>query len=332
MTIPAEARRSINEAQVRRYFSYWDPTWRWILLLGLRDMRANLPRFGRLAAEEMGNETWAKEDYLYGPLALGITAAAVNEASEHCEDLFALLTFLREPLNFAGRMVSYGAGHVVKIADQLAKDSDADMASRFCVPSINAIAAGMVTAEDPDAALDAARAGIARLGELVRGVVGFYKTYEYFHLQYKHGLKILFRPFGGAPTAETITERKTDVRAPLLALSNEALSKTLQRPPEQQGMIFPMEPETLPYLSELVTNRELLRIQMAGPQVDLDAVVAHSWTVSRLLRLAAANRLSLGRVDEHGLQAFELPGEGDRETRNIVIRPPHAVELSDLTP
>jgi hypothetical protein len=43
----------------------------------------------------MGNETWAKEDYLYGPLALGIAAAAVNEASEHCEDLFALLTFLR---------------------------------------------------------------------------------------------------------------------------------------------------------------------------------------------------------------------------------------------
>ena len=156
-------------------------------------------------------------------------------------------------------MVSYEAGRVVRIADQLAKDSDAHMASRFCVPSINAIEAGMVTAERPDIALDAVRAGIARLGELVRGVVAFYKTYEYFRLQYKHGLKILFRPFGRAPTAETITERKTDVRAPLLALSNEALSKTLQRPPDQQGLIFPMEPEALPHLSELITNRELLR-------------------------------------------------------------------------
>ncbi|MGP8207104.1 MAG: hypothetical protein ACLQVK_13815 [Acidimicrobiales bacterium] len=229
-------------------------------------------------------------------------------------------------------MVSYEAGRVVRIADQLAKDSDAHMASRFCVPSINAIEAGMVTAERPDIALDAVRAGIARLGELVRGVVAFYKTYEYFRLQYKHGLKILFRPFGRAPTAETITERKTDVRAPLLALSNEALSKTLQRPPDQQGLIFPMEPEALPHLSELITNRELLRIQMAGPQVDLDAVVAHSWTVSRLLRLAVANRLSLGRTDQDGRQTFELPGEGDRETLNLVIEPPHAVELSDVTP
>ena len=71
---------------------------------------------------------------------------------------------------------------------------------------------------------------------------------------------------------------------------------------------------------------------MAGPQVDLDAVVAHSWTVSRLLRLAVANRLSLGRTDQDGRQTFELPGEGDRETLNLVIEPPHAVELSDVTP
>ncbi|MDA8269182.1 MAG: hypothetical protein M0013_12595 [Actinomycetota bacterium] len=85
MTIPAETRRAINEAEVRRYFSSWDPTWRWILLLGLRDMRANLPRLGKLATEEMGNATWSEEYYIYGPLALGVTAAAVNEASQHCE-------------------------------------------------------------------------------------------------------------------------------------------------------------------------------------------------------------------------------------------------------
>jgi hypothetical protein len=100
MAIPAATRREINEAEVRRYFSAWDPTWRWILTLGLRDMRANLDRFGRLAADEMGNESWAEEHYLYGPVALGITAAAVNEAAQHCEDLFALLNFLRDPLTF----------------------------------------------------------------------------------------------------------------------------------------------------------------------------------------------------------------------------------------
>jgi hypothetical protein len=85
MAIDSATRREINEAAVQRYFASWDPTWRWILILGLRDMRANLTRLGRLAADEMGNETWAEEDYVYGPLALGITAAAVNEAAQHCE-------------------------------------------------------------------------------------------------------------------------------------------------------------------------------------------------------------------------------------------------------
>jgi hypothetical protein len=136
VAIDSKTRRAINEAEVRRYFSSWDPTWRWILILGLRDMRANLDRFGQLAAYRMGNETWADDEYVYGPLALGITAAAVNEASQHCEDLFALLSFLRDPVTFARRMGSYSAGKVVRMADTLKRDSDATLAARFCVPPI----------------------------------------------------------------------------------------------------------------------------------------------------------------------------------------------------
>jgi hypothetical protein len=207
----------------------------------------------------------------------------------------------------------------VRIADKLAKDSDLEMASRFCIPSIEAIEAGMVKATDPPAALESARAGIARLGELVREVVDFYKTYEFFHVQYKHGLKILFRPFGGALPTETIAERKKDVSAPLFALSNDALSNMIQRPPGQQGLIIQSGPEAQPHLAELIANRDLLRIQMAGPPVDLDEVVAHSRAVSRLLRLAATNRLSLGHLDQNGQQAFELPGGVDWENLRVVI-------------
>jgi len=69
---------------------------------------------------------------------------------------------------------------------------------------------------------------------------------------------------------------------------------------------------------------------MAGPQVDLDGVAAHSREVSRLLRLAATNRLSLGHLDQNGQQTFELPGEGDQENLRVVIEPTHAVELSDV--
>ena len=314
MTIPAETRRAINEAEVRRYFSSWDPTWRWILILGLRDMRANLQRLGQLAADETGNEAWAEEQYVYGPLALGITSAAVNEATEHCEDLFALLNFLREPLSFARQMGSYSAGRVVRIADQLAKDSDAEMASRFCVPSISAIESGMVKAKDPPAALEVAQAGIARLGELVREVVDFYKAYEFFHVQYKHGLKILFRPFGGALPAETIAERKTNVSAPLFALSNEALSRMVQRPPSQQGLMIEASPEAQPHLAELVANRDLLRIQMAGPQVDLDGVVGHSARYRDCSAWQPQTACRSGILTRTVSKSLNYPAKGSRRT------------------
>jgi hypothetical protein len=162
-------------------------------------------------------------------------------------------------------------------------------------------------------------------------VVDFYKTYEFFHVQYKHGLKILFRPLGEALPAETIAERKRNVSASLFALSNEALSKAVQRPTGQRALMLQVSPNAQPHLPELVAERDLLRIQVAGPPVDLDAIVAHSWTVSRLLRLAAANRLSLGQLDQHGQQTFELPGEAEQETLRVVLEPTHVIELSDVT-
>jgi hypothetical protein len=327
--LDANTRRAVNEEQVRLFFSWWDPTWRWILIVGLRDLRANLGHLGDLANGEMGNDSWSDESYVYGPLALGITASAVNEAAQHCEDLFALLSFLRDSQTFARQMGSYSAGKVIKLADRLEEETDAQIARRFCIPPIDSIQDGMQKAEDPESSVGIAWEGLSRLGRLARSVVAFYKTYEFFHLQYKHGLKVLFRPFG-VPTADAISERKGDLRAPLFAASNEPISKMLKRPQSQQTMMFQLTPHSQPHLNELVASRDLLRPQMAGPEVDLNDVVAHSWTVSRLLRLAQANRLALGELDEHRQQTFHLPGAGLKETIEIRIEPATAIALRDV--
>ena len=204
--IDPATRRTINEAEVRRYFSSWDPGWRWVLILGLRDMRANLGRLGELARNEAGDDSWLDEGYVYGPLALGVTAAAVNEAAQHCEDLFALLSFLRDPVAFARRMGSYAAGKVVAFKDTLKADTDAVVAKRFCLPPAEVLTTELSRATDPDVAIAATHDGYARLGALVRQVVDFYETHEFFHVQYKHGLKLPFRPFGGPPRDDTIAE------------------------------------------------------------------------------------------------------------------------------
>jgi len=311
--IDPATRRSINEAEVRRYFNSWDPGWRWVLILGLRDMRANLDRLGQLARDEAADDSW------------------IDEGAQHCEDLFALLSFLRDPVAFARRMGSYAAGKVVAFKDTLKVDTDAAIAKRFCLPLAEVLAAELSGASDPEAAIAATHDGYARLGALVRRVVDFYETYEFFHVQYKHGLKLPFRPFGGPPRGDTIAERKTNVVGPLFALSNEALSKLLKRPPSQQAIMFTDPgPDARAHLAELVENRDLLRIQMAGPPVDLNEVAELSRSVARLLRIAAANRVALGELDGDGRQIFQLPGVEIRETLNITIEPSAPIALKDL--
>jgi hypothetical protein len=71
--VPAAARRAVNEAAVRQFFGASDPAWRWVLILGLRDLRANATRLGELAALEAGNDTWSADTYVYGPLVHGLT-------------------------------------------------------------------------------------------------------------------------------------------------------------------------------------------------------------------------------------------------------------------
>ena len=329
--VPAAARRAVNEAAVRQFFAAGDPAWRWILILGLRDLRANADHLGELAASETGNDSWSEDTYVYGPLVHGLTAAAVNECAQHCEDLFAVLKFMREDLNFAKRMSSYGAGTVTKFGRDLAELNDDEIAGLFLVPSAATVKVGLTKAENPDASFAVFEAGVKRLVERVRAIVDWYSIYEDFHVQYKHGLKLAARPYGD-PTEETIEERRRDVKGPLLAFTTDPIQKMIAGPQQQQGMIFPnLIPEAREHLTELVADRAMLRYKMSGPEVDLDEVVATSRGVLKLLRVAATNRIAIGDgLDEDSQIRFDLPGDTHDETISILLELDAAPTLRDF--
>jgi len=105
-------------------------------------------------------------------------------------------------------MGSYAAGRVVAIATKLNRDSDEQIAARFCVPSI-----GCDRGRDGESrgrrrcrCSRAPRASPGSVSSCAR-VVDFYETYEFFHLQYKHGLKVLF------PTVRRNIAARDDRRA-----------------------------------------------------------------------------------------------------------------------
>jgi hypothetical protein len=329
--VPAAARRAVNEAAVRQFFGASDPAWRWVLILGLRDLRANATRLGELAALEAGNDTWSADTYVYGPLVHGLTAAAVNECAQHCEDLFAVLKFMREDLDFAKRMSSYGAGAVTKFGCDLAKLSDEEIAALFLVPPESTVRDGLAKAEDPAASFAVFESAVEKLAGRVRAIVDWYTIYEDFHVQYKHGLKLAARPYGD-PSEETIKERRQSVKGPLLAFTTDPIAKMVAGPQQQQGVIFPnLIPEAREHLTALVNDRAILRYKMSGPEVDLDEVVATSRGVLKLLKVAATNRIAMSDgLDEHSQIRFDLPGDSQEETISILLELDAAPKLDDF--
>lgn len=325
-------RTVVNEAAVRWFPASWDPAWRWVLVLGLRNLRANASRLGELAAGASGGPGWRDEGYVYGPLALVITATAVNETAQHCEDLFALLKFLPDPVDFVKRMTSYNAGQVTNLAPRLVDDDTGVVRSRFFVPAPEVVTQGLEEASDPAGATAQVEEAVARLVALTRDVAGWYLAHQFFHVQYKHGLELPLRPFGPTLPAETISKRRTDVRAPLIAFTNEPLASTLARPPAQQGVIFPnLGPEVRDNAVELLGDRALLRYQMSGLDVDLDEVVAISATVARLLHIVAWNRLTISHgPGPNGEQEFLLPGPTQGEELRVSLGLASAAVLNDF--
>jgi hypothetical protein len=261
-----------------------------------------------------------------------LTAAAVNETAQHCEDLFALLKFLRERTDFVKRMTSYSAGQVTGFGAALSDKSDDEIRRLFLIPDRKTVAEGMQKAEDSVTAIGVVEAGVERLVSLTRRVVDWYLRFQFFHAQYKHGLKIPLRPFSSGPLpSTTVDQRKNDVKAPLIAYTNEPLSAFLKRPPDQRAIMIHNTPTIAPHLNKLIEDRALLRYQMSGPEVDLDEVVGISQTVLRLLMIAMLNRLSISDgLDNQPQQSFALPGENDDETVTATLELPEAVKLEDF--
>jgi hypothetical protein len=303
-----QERRQINDESLREFFSKWDTDWRWLLLLGLRDLRGNTQKLGAAAMAATGSDTWSEESYLFGPVALGITAAAVSEAAQYCEDLFALLKFLREPTHFVQRMMSYSAGQVTNFGHSLETMSDEKIRRLFIVPDPARIRAALDTVEAPNEDARLAEEGVERLLAMTREVVAWYQTYQAFHNQYKHGLKVALRPYG-TPIKEAIDERKQHVRAPLFAFSNDSPEQLAKLPPAQQAVSFFVTSDVMrKNLVELSSERSLLSLRLAGPEVDLERVVGLGRVVMQLLRIAKHNRLTLGEgLDPNGQQVVHLP-------------------------
>lgn len=302
----AKDRRAFNDRNIQQFFAAWDPGWRWVLVHGMRSLRRDLGSMAQEAAAASGSQDWTEDNYVYGPLAYGITAAAVNETVQHCEDLFALLKFVRSP-NFVNEIGAYKAGQVAQFGANLKSAPDEELLRQFMVPTDDHLAQALDPKFDGDDIANI-QAGRAELLHLVRQTADFYGEFEFVHLQYKHGLKLAFRPYGPTLPSATINARKVGVAAPLIAFTNKPLDSNALRDGKPIMFMDP-GPEARPHLAKLIEQRDLLRTE-THVDVDLDMVCDISHGVLRLLQVVRTNRLALIGHSTDAVQRFDLPAAG----------------------
>lgn len=293
-------------------------------------MRTDPERLGELAAEETGgDESWSEPAYAFGPLSIGLTAAAVNEASQYCEDLFALLHALRETEYFAQKMSSYSAGKVTGFGHKLGELDDDSICRLFLVPDVHTIESGLADGKDPEASIASFRAGRTRLCERVRDTASFYAELEDIHLNYKHGLKLALTPVGAPLPEEEIKRRRSSVETPVFAYTAEPIGEMMRKPKHQNVMMMRLGETQQANVRALVEERNLLRF-LPPRQIDFDHLVEKCALVLQLLQIAQENRVGVGKLDESGNQRVCLPGPELREQLTVTFRSDSVIGLGDF--
>ncbi len=196
-----------------------------------------------------GNATIAQE------ITHGLYFDAIAHCVQYVEDLFALIKSAQQPDYFVRNIITYKAGEVTNFIKNFKINSKT-------VSEIYHFPTELIFSEIKNkTAFDT---GSRNLIELTEDIVKFYKEYEFFYNQYKHGLSVAMRPFGNVFDNEQIKKDKVGEFDPYIAvydnLNLEAAGKkgTLNI---QHGVLMPGFTENVrPFVGELSKENNFLRL------------------------------------------------------------------------
>jgi hypothetical protein len=227
-------RRAANDAQVLDFFRGYERQWRLSKILMVRSLLRDRAGVKGVLEEGLGGaEAFSCDDpFLYGPITDGLIFAAASELAMLSEDILALMKFVRSRQFFAKEIVHYRAGAVKDVVGVLASAPVERILSAFMIPVRSML--GDAPKDEVAAAYDA---GVGALVLAARSVGRIHKEYEFIYNQYKHGLTIALRPFGGGPlSGEAIDERKKHIFGVPVCYEAEGISTSMKKRPSSPGL------------------------------------------------------------------------------------------------
>ncbi|CAN7472501.1 hypothetical protein [Paraburkholderia hospita] len=316
--IPIAAKKEMrlaNDHQIRIYFSRFDRFWRLHKLIAMKHLLASREGFRAVVREVYEGQGVDDLQLVYGNITNGILADATSELAMLCEDYFALLRFIREPLYFVKRAVNYKAGSVTTLSKALRHPTDDMLRRMFFIPSPKIMTS--VFAEHSLASanenINALAGQLNYLRELHDSAMGFHEKHKDFHVQYKHGLKLALSGLHESLPDAEIDRRKREFSAPLFAFENKPMSELGY----ESAMFIPGfgYPSIGNNLGKLHGDLNLLHIQFLH-DVDIDNWISLARKVVKLINFLISNRLSI--IDNEGVRKvrFLLPDDNSDEMKS----------------
>lgn len=294
--------RLVNEQQILDYARGYDPCWRLMKLMSLVRQLNNRDAFAAHVRSQYKDVLPTTDDYFFNAYTNGTLFDAVSEVVMYGEDLFALLRAIHSPSQFANRLITYKAGQIAQVAAKLEGCTVQKTQELFLVPCRDWVTAQFTGLEHADTSLAFYDDGVCRLHDDLTTTVAWFRRFEEFHMQYKHGLTLVLNGIHDLTPSE-ISERRANTEGWLGIYENDNVAGTAKR---GQAMFW-LDESTQPHIEELASRRNLLKMHFYLGEVSVDIAVEQAWAVYRLITALLFNRMDYISPRYDGLFCFSIP-------------------------
>ncbi|OJW81753.1 MAG: hypothetical protein BGO69_14700 [Bacteroidetes bacterium 46-16] len=187
------------------YLSAMGYDWRLIKVRGIEKMLIEKYTFFKELTPQYDE---GAEAMIAQEVTIGLYCDAISECVQYVEDLFALIRASENPDYFIKNIITYQAGQVTSKIKTFVSNKES-IETAFHLPK------GITFSLQEDTENYAN--GIVEMQNLCNDIIKFYQEYEYFYVQYKHGLTIPFRPFGNSYSVEQVSQEKCGELVPFIA-------------------------------------------------------------------------------------------------------------------
>jgi hypothetical protein len=144
--------------------------------------------------------------------------------------------------------------------------------------------------------------------------------YAFLYNQYKHGLTVALRPFGGNPIPPGIIAGRKASLTGVLA-SYETRKPTDADLRREQVISFMLHPETQPFLTELHASDNLLRFSGDNRETHIDSLIEDAQRLTKLVNVIVLNRVDLiaPQADAAIGNTFRLPRNDLKDSRGVRV-------------